>query len=71
VIVRIYGELYNVELSFFDNIEILEVKEYTNTVFIDYTKGENYKDNRIITLSMDKEDYLLLVRHLKIKSLGI
>ena len=68
--VSIYGELYDVDLSFFDNIEILEAKEYTNTVFIDYIKGEHYKDKKI-TLSMDKEDYLLLRRHLKIKSLGI
>ena len=68
--VRIYGELYDVGISFFDDVKILEVSDYTNTVFIKYIKGEHYKD-KIITLSMDKEDYLLLDRHRKIKSLGI
>lgn len=68
--IRIYGELYDVGINFFDDVEILEVIDYTNTVFIKYIKGEHYKD-KIITLSMDKEDYLLLDRHRKIKSLGI
>jgi len=68
--VRIYGEMYDVGINFFDDIEILEVNEYTNSVFINYTKGEHYKD-KIITLSMDKDDYIKLKRHLVIKSLGI
>lgn len=68
--IRIYGELYDVGINFFDDVEILEVIDYTNTIFIKYIKGEHYKD-KIITLSMDKEDYLLLDRHRKIKSLGI
>ena len=68
--VRIYGELYDVPIEFFDDVEILEVTECTNSVFIDYIKGEHYRD-KVITLSMDKEDYKLLDRHLKIKSLGI
>ncbi len=68
--VRIYGELYDIDISFFDDVEILEVTYYTNSVFIDYIKGDHYKDKKI-TLSMGKEDYKLLDRHLKIKSLGI
>ena len=48
--VRIYGELYDVGINFFDDVEILEVTDYTNTVFIKYIKGDHYKD-KIITLS--------------------
>ena len=70
MIVRIYGEIYDVDINFFDDIEILEIKEYTNSVFIDYIKGEHYKD-KTITLSMYKDDYIKLKRHLVIKSLGI
>lgn len=68
--VRIYGEFYDIGLEFFDDIKILEVKDYTSSVFITYTKGKHYKDKEI-TLSMDKEDYKSLTRHKKITSLGI
>ena len=68
--VRIYGELYDIGIEFFDDVEILSVKEFTSSVFIDYIKGGNYKDNPI-TMSMSKSDYISIQRHIKIKSLGI
>lgn len=75
--VRIYGEIYEIDISFFDKIKILKATEYTSSVFIDYVKidwickGVTYYRDKKITLSMDKDDYLKVKRHMKIKSLGI
>jgi hypothetical protein len=75
--IRIYGEIQEIGINFFDDIKILEVTIYTSTVFIDYVKvdwvckGITYHKDKILTLSMDSDDYLKVKRHLRIKSLGI
>lgn len=65
--VCIYGEFYDVGIKFFENMEILKVKEYTSSVFIEYKKSKNKK----VTFSMNIKDYRQVQRHIKINSLGI
>jgi hypothetical protein len=66
VIVRIYGELYDLSIDYFNDVEIIDVKEYTSTVFIDI-KNKKKK----ITMSMSLDDYKTIDRHKKISELGI
>lgn len=66
MIVRIYGEFCDLSIDYFNDVEIIDVKEYTSTVFIDV---EN-KDKKI-TMSMSLDDYKSIDRHKKISQLGI
>jgi hypothetical protein len=66
MIVRIYGELYDLSIDYFNSVEIIGVKEYISTVFIDVEK-----DNKKITMSMSLDDYKTIDRHRKISELGI
>jgi hypothetical protein len=64
VIVRIYGELYDLSIDYFNDVEIIDVKEYTSTVFIDI-KNKKKK----ITMSMSLDDYKTIDRNKKISDL--
>lgn len=66
MIVRIYGELYDIDIDYFNDVEIIDVKEYTSTVFLDI-KNKKKK----ITMSMSLDDYKTIDRHKKISDLGI
>ena len=66
MIVRIYGELYDLSIDYFNDVEIIDVKEYTSTVFLDI-KNKKKK----ITMSMSLDDYKTIDRHKKISELGI
>ena len=63
--VRIYGEYYDLSIDYFNDVEILEVKEYTSTVFIDIRKNGGKK----FTMSMSLDDYKTIDRHKKISDL--
>lgn len=62
--VRIYGELYDLSIDYFNDVKIIEVTEYTSTVFIDIEKN-----GKKITMSMSLDDYKTIDRHKKISNL--
>ena len=67
MLIRMYGEYYEVGVKFFNDLEFLEVTDYTTSIFINCIK----KGGSEITISMNSKDYKSLIRHKKIDSLGI